>query len=41
MKTTIIICTLFIVFNGTIKFWINEDVKPALKAYALEFAQRP
>lgn len=39
MKLTLILCTFIIVFNGTIKFWINEEVRPAVKHYAEEFSQ--
>jgi hypothetical protein len=39
MKTLIIICTLLIVFNGTFTAFVAEDLKPAIKTYAQEFAQ--
>lgn len=37
MKTTIILCTLLLIFQGTIKMAYNEEVKPTVDHYKQEF----
>ncbi len=33
MKTLIVVCTLFIVFQGTINLWIKDDLVPQINHY--------